>query len=239
MSSPCDINYLTTPSIKKTLPSLCVSSQTMHFSPLRIEWKKIRENDTKWNLLFPYLLQWTLSRNNEKEKEIQKEEIFPIIFISCLLSPSLLDDFALVGTSQARPITLLHTFFHLVPISLTSAAFSNNNSLATGPFCHLRQWRRFQVNNSWTWIYFLSLSLFLSPPERVSLLFQLPLFSWLYDSVCFPLWLFPHRRSFLRRPTKISIVGLFSMTSSSLFFLSFFIYAERKKMGKTQFSVSS
>lgn len=127
---------------------------------------KKRENDTKWNLLFPYLLQWTLSRNNEKEKEIQKEEIFPIIFISCLLSPSLLDDFALVGTSQARPITLLHTFFHLVPISLTSAAFSNNNSLATGPFCHLRQWRRFQVNNSWTWIYFLSLTLSLSFSTR-------------------------------------------------------------------------
>jgi hypothetical protein len=210
----------------------------MHFSPLRIEWKKIRENGTKWNLLF-------LISFNEPSRGIMKKNPegrnFPIIFISRLLSPSLLDDFALVCTSEARPITLLHTFFHLVPISsTTAAAFSNNNnSLATGPFCHLRQWRRFQVNNSWTWIYFLSLSFSLSQPERVSLLFQLPLFSWLYDSVCFPLWLFSHRRSFLRRPTKTFHCWLILDDFFFFFLAFFFIYAERKKMGKTQFSVSS
>lgn len=106
--------------------------------------------------LLRYLLEWILSRNNEKSKAKAKAN-FPIIFISRFSLSSPLVDSALVCVclhiasrqQKHRGPLFFHTYslLHLAPISARRLfPSSNSNSLATGPFCHLRQWRR----SKWT-----------------------------------------------------------------------------------------
>lgn len=75
--------------------------------------------------------------------------MFPIIFISRFLF--------FLPSAQWFCISLRLFEAEAGPIILPThilSIFSNNNSLATGPFLPLETMATFQVNNSWTWIYF-------------------------------------------------------------------------------------
>lgn len=167
---------------------VCVDANNAFFLSFNLLW--VQEGG-KWHkmkftflilLLLPRAPEWTLSRNKEWKREIQKNGNFPIIFISRLSSFVLARWFCISLFVNNEPI--LHTFcFPILFPSLLPPP--NSNSLATGPFA---TWDNGEVSSEhWTWIYFP----FSLPSPRVFIV-QLPLFSWLYDFVRFSLsrWAF-------------------------------------------------